>query len=881
MKCVALVSGGKDSCHAMALAETNGGHEVVALANLLPQEDAPDELDSYMYQTVGHQLVGSYTSCMGVPLFRHRIRGSSKHQDLQYTQTLGDEVEDLSLLLAYVKATLPCVTAVSSGAIASDYQRLRVEHVCARLGLVSLAYMWHMPQRSLLRGMIDSQLHAIFVKVAALGLEPHKHLGKSIAQLHHTLHRLNCLYGSNVCGEGGEYETLTLDCPAFKLGRIVLDEFEVVICSEGSIAQVGYLHPTKFHVEPKQSEQTAVIAQPDLRQGIVHMVPCDWSPSLPSTDLPCEPPSLRASSTEVRYNVVLQSPALCGRGEYTQISGWAVERDSAQPGSDISAGNSRLALTAVLQALVHALAEEGLGLCHAIFVHQHVCNMAHFGDVNAVYSQFFPAADPPSRACVQLPLPDGVPVSVSVLLARHAYLGHRPSPATLPPSQQNPPPTAPGSCPDNTAASPPAAAAPAAAGGSDGHTAFAAGRMAKGEGELIGVQGQTESSAQSGRERRVLHVQSISSWAPSCIGPYSQANTFRGITHIAGAIPLYPDTMAVLSPEPHLQTLLAAANAQAVAIATGSCIHNACLSSIVYLSSAADVDAKEAIKRVMCDIHKAGLPPAHKLHDFFGKVASGRVSHPPADAVAALLGQQRAGCEGESEEEEEEGQPDPYLCPPQTPEVMPGHLVFVEVPALPRSCLVEVQPTVLDVRWLQAKVDSRLQSSSSSSSSSSSDDDDDDDDDDEQQDPSQPTSREGKQEAGMQVSSSIQRDGTHHDQQQQHHHHHHQCGRRSQELGSVSTVERIDASVPGSSASVVCLSSRSLYQGAAITLLLGIKPDAFNEVDFMPLLRHEVLVALDQHSAGLHHIVQIRAWYDSTQVCALRPAVELGVHRIV
>eukprot|EP00983_Pelagomonas_calceolata_P105655 1159148-Pelagomonas_calceolata.AAC.21 len=134
-----------------------------------------------------------------------------------------------------------------------------------------------------------------------------------------------------------------------------------------------------------------------------------------------------------------------------------------------------------------------------------------------------------SSCCIpvplQLPLPDGVPVSVSVLLARHAYLGHRPSPATLPPSQQNPPPTAPGSCPDNTAASPPAAAAPAAAGGSDGHTAFAAGRMAKGEGELIGVQGQTESSAQSGRERRVLHVQSISSWAPSCIGPYSQVSS--------------------------------------------------------------------------------------------------------------------------------------------------------------------------------------------------------------------------------------------------------------------------------------------------------------------------------------------------------------------
>jgi diphthine-ammonia ligase len=49
---VGLVSGGKDSCYAMWLAAREG-HEVVALANLLPQEDAPDELDSYMFQTVG------------------------------------------------------------------------------------------------------------------------------------------------------------------------------------------------------------------------------------------------------------------------------------------------------------------------------------------------------------------------------------------------------------------------------------------------------------------------------------------------------------------------------------------------------------------------------------------------------------------------------------------------------------------------------------------------------------------------------------------------------------------------------------------------------------------------------------------------------------
>ena len=38
-------------------------------------------------------------------------------------------MEDLLLLLAYAKQQHPDIEAVSSGAIASDYQRLRVEDV--------------------------------------------------------------------------------------------------------------------------------------------------------------------------------------------------------------------------------------------------------------------------------------------------------------------------------------------------------------------------------------------------------------------------------------------------------------------------------------------------------------------------------------------------------------------------------------------------------------------------------------------------------------------------------------------------------------------------------------------------------------------------------
>ena len=53
----------------------------------------------------------------------------------------------------------------------------------------------------------------------------------------------------NVCGEGGEYETLTLDCPLFKAARIVVDSSAVIRASaDGS----GVLRVTAFHTERKE-----------------------------------------------------------------------------------------------------------------------------------------------------------------------------------------------------------------------------------------------------------------------------------------------------------------------------------------------------------------------------------------------------------------------------------------------------------------------------------------------------------------------------------------------------------------------------------------------------------------------------------------------------
>lgn len=65
MKVLALISGGKDSCLAMHLCKTYG-HEVVALGNIAPDPSLQkDDLDSWMFQTIGHNVIESYTVCTG------------------------------------------------------------------------------------------------------------------------------------------------------------------------------------------------------------------------------------------------------------------------------------------------------------------------------------------------------------------------------------------------------------------------------------------------------------------------------------------------------------------------------------------------------------------------------------------------------------------------------------------------------------------------------------------------------------------------------------------------------------------------------------------------------------------------------------------------
>jgi ABC transporter with metal-binding/Fe-S-binding domain ATP-binding protein len=128
-------------------------------------------------------------------------------------QSLGEkekEVKDLEVLLNNLDAD-----GVVCGAIASKYQKERVEKVCENLRLKILTPLWGLDQENLIREIVKSGFEVIITAVAAEGFDE-SWLGRKIDEkCIEDLINLNRKHGISVLGEGGEYESLVLDCPLF------------------------------------------------------------------------------------------------------------------------------------------------------------------------------------------------------------------------------------------------------------------------------------------------------------------------------------------------------------------------------------------------------------------------------------------------------------------------------------------------------------------------------------------------------------------------------------------------------------------------------------------------------------------------------------------
>ena len=629
MQFVALLSGGKDSCY-NALKCVERGHKLVCLANLMPPEDFQgEELNSYMYQSAAFSVIPSMAECFEVPLIRRQISGSALVKTLDYEAPdvlvegtelenrhdyANDEVEDLYQLLLDVKMKYPGIQGVSCGCIVSTYQRLRLEHVCRRpeLQLTPLCYLWMRDRKELLFEMIDLRavshtdlaceatcdaetsvqysaplmvpdlsdqlsyiyIDAVLVKVAGAGLDPRKHLGLSLQRLRPTLLRLHDTLGLDLCGEGGEYESIVLDCPLFPHKRLCFDQTDVLVDSEND--SVGNLRVLRCRIEDKpQALQQAHSAFRARKSTLYNEMLSSadefyskansgafnklgpWAfaqfaaaASAASAVVPCNPPRWTVESVQPADLTLVRSTACAiqsdGLGQTGLIYGCNSSSTKIASDMQMLLRHQILHCWRSVQTCVEAVGGTIRDVC---FVHLYLKDMASFASANDAYVEALGAQlrNPPSRCCVAVPLPSDCEVAMDATFYIHSYA-----------------------------------------------------RM-----QSFGVGGRSDGAA----VRSVLHVRSISDWAPMCIGPYSQANTLAdAMVLAAGQIPLDPGTMSLLPDSSAATTggassmfaglpakllpqlLLSLRHAQRVLEASGGTLHAALLVT-VYVNIAAMTDS--------------------------------------------------------------------------------------------------------------------------------------------------------------------------------------------------------------------------------------------------------------------------------------------------
>ncbi|TQS34241.1 hypothetical protein Golomagni_05383 [Golovinomyces magnicellulatus] len=503
---IALISGGKDSFFSI-LQCINLGHRVVALGNLYPpnhdglnvDEKVHDsDLNSFMYQTVGHTVIPLYEQALGIPLYREPILGTALHSGTSYGEdnneylnsTSGlspshDETECMVPLLRRIMREHPNANALCSGAIYSTYQRTRVEAIACRLGLTSLAYLWQYPKLplktpiSLLENMRDAELDARIIKVAGSELDEsflwqNLMTESTIRRVQKVIGKFGMLDDGAVLGEGGEFETLVLDGPShlFK-GRIEIQDSDMkVIRESGGSAWLEILR-AKVVMKSSGKRSLGFMQIPDLldpKFKTIMEVLNDVSTRNISLS------SREQNAVQVnKFPILPQNPKI-SHEPFSTMAQWTIAASEE--------------FTSVKEEALHLrekiclrLDKEKLSSFDIISTIILLRSMQDFEDINKIYGTLFSRPNPPARVTIScgenMPRKTNLIFHLTVLLPR----------------------------------------------------------------SLNQV------------SRKALHVQSHSYWAPANIGPYSQAiitssqsgHVDFSTASVSGQIPLIPQTMKLPS----------------------------------------------------------------------------------------------------------------------------------------------------------------------------------------------------------------------------------------------------------------------------------------------------------------------------------------------
>ncbi len=213
LKLGVLFSGGKDSASAAWIMKEQ--NYLISCLIYIQSKN----LDSYMFQSAGSEIIDLQAKAMGLPLLVYDCLGVKEEELLDLKKAIELAVKEHG------------INGIVTGALFSNYQRDRIEKICDEIGIKVFNPLWHKPQDVHMREVVNSGFNAILVAVAGDGLHS-SFLGRVVDDS--LISDLSVMPGINVAGEGGEFESLVLDGPLFSFGRIEILEGETVMDSSCS-----------------------------------------------------------------------------------------------------------------------------------------------------------------------------------------------------------------------------------------------------------------------------------------------------------------------------------------------------------------------------------------------------------------------------------------------------------------------------------------------------------------------------------------------------------------------------------------------------------------------------------------------------------------------
>jgi len=209
MRLAVLFSGGKDSTFAMYKAMKE--NEIVCLISVISKNE-----DSYMFHTPNIHLCEIQAECIGLPLIKEITKGEKE-----------EELKDLIAVIKKAKTKYK-IEGIVTGAIASHYQKDRIQKICDELNLKYINPLWQMNQEDELREIIKNKFKFVIIKISAYGFDK-AWLGRVITNKDvDKLIEINKKISINLAFEGGEAETLVIDGPIFRK-KIKITEAEKIM----------------------------------------------------------------------------------------------------------------------------------------------------------------------------------------------------------------------------------------------------------------------------------------------------------------------------------------------------------------------------------------------------------------------------------------------------------------------------------------------------------------------------------------------------------------------------------------------------------------------------------------------------------------------------